>query len=113
MDDDDLVTAPTTKPPRYWWAMRCRRSPSRCWRTSAFQIQDDILDVAGDPRRLGKSTGADAALAKPTYPSTVGLGTARARARELCDAAVSALAPLGERAAVLAQLAHFIVDRES
>jgi geranylgeranyl diphosphate synthase type II len=79
----------------------------------AFQIQDDILDVAGDPRRLGKSTGADAALAKPTYPSTVGLDTARARARELRDAAVSALAPLGERAAVLAQLAHFIVDRDS
>jgi geranylgeranyl diphosphate synthase type II len=79
----------------------------------AFQIQDDILDVAGDPRRLGKPTGADAALAKPTYPSTVGLDTARPRARELRDAAVTALAPLGERAAVLAQLAHFVVDRDS
>jgi geranylgeranyl pyrophosphate synthase len=79
----------------------------------AFQIQDDILDVEGDPRRLGKSTGADAALAKPTYPSTVGLDTARARARELRNAAVTALAPLGERAAVLAQLAHFVVDRDS
>ena len=48
----------------------------------AFQIQDDILDVEGDPRVLGKSTGADAAHAKPTYPSTVGIETAHdARAR--------------------------------
>ena len=32
----------------------------------AFQIQDDILDVAGDAATLGKATGADAARAKPT-----------------------------------------------
>ena len=47
----------------------------------AFQIQDDILDVEGDPALLGKTTGADAAHSKPTYPSTVGLQSARDRAR--------------------------------
>jgi farnesyl diphosphate synthase len=79
----------------------------------AFQIQDDILDVEGDPALLGKSTGADAAHAKPTYPSTAGLPASRRRAAELRDAAIAALAPLGERAAALVQLAHFVVDRAS
>ena len=79
----------------------------------AFQIQDDILDVEGDPAVLGKSTGADAAHAKPTYPSTVGLERARRRARELRDAAIGALAPLGHRSDALVQLANFIVNRAS
>ena len=79
----------------------------------AFQIQDDILDVEGDPRLLGKSTGADAALEKPTYPSTAGLEASRVRARELRDAAIAALAPLGARAAALAELADFVVSRAS
>jgi len=79
----------------------------------AFQIQDDILDVEGDPTVLGKSTGADAAHAKPTYPSTVGLESARVRARELRDDAIAALAPLGSRAAALSQLANFVVARVS
>lgn len=77
----------------------------------AFQIQDDILDVEGDPALLGKSTGADAALGKPTYPSTVGLPTARQRARDLRDRAVAALAPLGARGEPLAELAQFVVSR--
>jgi farnesyl diphosphate synthase/geranylgeranyl diphosphate synthase type II len=77
----------------------------------AFQIQDDILDVAGDPAVLGKSTGADAAHAKPTHPSTVGLASSRVRADGLRDAAIAALEPLGERGAALAQLADFVVNR--
>lgn len=79
----------------------------------AFQIQDDILDVEGDARLLGKATGADAAHAKPTYPSTVGLPAARRRAEELRRGALAALRPLGERAATLAQLADFVVNRAS
>jgi geranylgeranyl pyrophosphate synthase len=78
----------------------------------AFQIQDDILDVEGDPGVLGKSTGADAARDKPTYPSTVGLEPARARARELRDGAIAAVtAALGDRAEALAELANFVVSR--
>jgi geranylgeranyl pyrophosphate synthase len=77
----------------------------------AFQIQDDILDVEGDAAVLGKTTGADAALSKPTYPSTVGLPAARDRARDLRDRAVGALAPLGARNAPLVELAQFVVSR--
>ncbi|MGH8211029.1 MAG: polyprenyl synthetase family protein [Steroidobacteraceae bacterium] len=77
----------------------------------AFQIQDDILDVEGDPSLLGKSTGADAARNKPTYPSTAGLGTARDRARQLRDNAIHALQPLGGSGAALTELAHFVVSR--
>ena len=77
----------------------------------AFQIQDDILDVEGDSALLGKTTGADAALSKPTYPSTVGLPAAHDRARDLRDRAIAALTALGPRSAPLVELAEFVVSR--
>lgn len=39
----------------------------------AFQIQDDILDVTGDSRELGKSIGSDASNQKTTYVTWKGL----------------------------------------
>lgn len=77
----------------------------------AFQIQDDILDVTGETRTLGKKTGADAALGKPTYPSVLGLEQARLRALGHRDAALAALAPLGSAAGLLRELGAFIIDR--
>jgi geranylgeranyl pyrophosphate synthase len=77
----------------------------------AFQIQDDILDIEGETTVLGKSAGADSARNKPTYPSTIGLLAARARAHELRDGAIAALAPLGARAEPLAELARYVVSR--
>ena len=41
----------------------------------AFQIVDDILDVIGDEKELGKKTHVDAGLNKATYPSLYGLET--------------------------------------
>ena len=77
----------------------------------AFQIQDDILDVEGSTEDLGKTIGADAARAKPTYPSVLGLEAAKTRARELQRRACDRLAPFGERGQVLAWLASYVVDR--
>jgi geranylgeranyl pyrophosphate synthase len=79
----------------------------------AFQIQDDILDVVGDPGLLGKATGTDEARRKPTYPSTVGLEASRQRALELRDSAIAALAPLGSNAGALTELAHYMVSRNA
>ncbi|MFN2409539.1 MAG: (2E,6E)-farnesyl diphosphate synthase [Halomonas sp.] len=78
----------------------------------AFQIHDDILDVTGDTATLGKISGADAARAKPTYPSLLGLEGAQQKARTQIDEAIAALAPLGEHAAPLADLARYMIERD-
>ena len=77
----------------------------------AFQVQDDILDVIGDTKQLGKQQGADQALEKVTYPSLLGLEQAQQKARDLCDAAVSALAEFDLCAEPLRHLAYYIVSR--
>lgn len=79
----------------------------------AFQIQDDILDVAGETGALGKHTGADASLNKPTFPSVLGLDESRRRALELHQQALAALAPFGAEAEPLAWLSEYIVSRDS
>ena len=79
----------------------------------AFQIQDDILDVEGNTSTLGKRAGADAELAKPTYPSVLGLEAARRQALARRDRAIGALAPWGARYAFLREFAHFLVARAS
>jgi farnesyl diphosphate synthase/geranylgeranyl diphosphate synthase type II len=79
----------------------------------AFQIQDDILDVEGNTSTLGKRAGADAELAKPTYPSVLGLEAARRQALARRDRAIAALAPWGARYATLGEFAHFLVARAS
>lgn len=43
----------------------------------AYQIADDILDVMGDPERLGKPVGRDAALGRPNAVVELGLTEAR------------------------------------
>jgi len=77
----------------------------------AFQVQDDILDVAQDTATLGKTAGKDKAAQKPTYPQLLGLEGAREKARELLDEALNSLVDFNENADQLRQLAHFIIGR--
>ena len=78
----------------------------------AFQVQDDILDGTGTAAALGKAPGADAARDKPTFLSLMGERAAADYAQALCERAVQALAPFGERAQPLADIARFIVARD-
>ncbi|HJW07835.1 MAG TPA: farnesyl diphosphate synthase [Rhodanobacter sp.] len=77
----------------------------------AFQVRDDILDVEGESAVIGKTAGKDAAAAKPTFPSIIGLEASRARLAELTATALAAVAPLGERAALLEELARYAAHR--
>jgi farnesyl diphosphate synthase len=77
----------------------------------AFQVRDDVLDVEGESAVIGKTAGKDAAAAKPTFPSIIGLDASRARLAELTDTALAAIAPLGARAALLEELALYAAHR--
>jgi geranylgeranyl pyrophosphate synthase len=76
----------------------------------AFQITDDLLDLEGDPVRLGKDTRRDGHRAN--FAAVLGPGSSRELVGELLDAAIAALAPFRRRAAVLADLARFVRDRK-
>ncbi len=84
----------------------------------AFQIRDDVLDAVADPETLGKPTGLDATLERPSLLQVTELSpdAANDRAREQADRAVSALEsvdPANEEArSYLLDLAEFVVERE-
>ncbi len=79
----------------------------------AYQIMDDILDVRGDEQRMGKALRKDNERRKATYPRLVGLAESEVRAQAAVTASIAALDIIGERGAVLRDLAHFIIARES
>jgi geranylgeranyl diphosphate synthase type II len=77
----------------------------------AFQIVDDLLDLEGDLADLGKRTGKDAKHGKLTFPAVLGVVESRRRAEGLIAAAIDAIGPLGSRAAGLASLARYVLER--
>jgi len=77
----------------------------------AFQVIDDILDVEADTHTLGKTAGKDANSNKPTYVTILGLANAKKHARQLYETAIDALAPFGDNAQRLRELASFITQR--
>jgi len=77
----------------------------------AFQIADDLLDVEGDTKTLGKAAGKDAAAGKATLVSALGTSGARTRLKELVARADEALAPFGAKADTLRAAARFIAER--
>jgi farnesyl diphosphate synthase len=79
----------------------------------AFQVVDDVLDATADSATLGKTAGKDAADNKPTYVSILGLEPSRALAEKLRLDAHAALAPFGEKALRLRELADLIVQRKA
>ena len=77
----------------------------------AFQIVDDILDVEGEAKALGKTAGKDAKAGKPTYPAIYGLDASRRLAAERHDSALSALSGAGLQHSRLAEIASWVIKR--
>ena len=65
----------------------------------AFQITDDLLDVTGNERLLGKRVGKDAGLGKLTFPSLLGIDESRAEAARQVEAGRRALDLFADSAA--------------
>ena len=78
----------------------------------AFQIVDDILDVVGDEKCLGKKTGSDVSKKKMTYPALYGVQQSQVMADKLLAEAFTAVEYFGERASKLKQLANLLVKRQ-
>jgi len=77
----------------------------------AFQVVDDVLDATADSATLGKTAGKDAADHKPTYVSILGLEQSKSLAEKLRQDAHAAIAPFGEKAHYLRELADLVVHR--
>ncbi len=79
----------------------------------AFQIIDDILDIIGTKEEMGKSTGADRARGKNTYPSAFGLNESERIARCLVKESLEALKGLSSKADPLREIAKYILMRRN
>ena len=78
----------------------------------AFQIQDDILDVIGDSKDLGKSVGSDAKSGKETYVTLQGLEASKAEVERLSKEAVEELKSLPGDTQFLEQLILHLIYRK-
>ncbi len=78
----------------------------------AFQIQDDILDVNGNPKVLGKPVGSDAKNHKTTYVTLKGINTAAKDVEGYSDRALDLLHTLNVKNEFLEELIRFLINRD-
>lgn len=84
----------------------------------AFQMRDDVLDATAEPGQLGKPTGTDAKMERPSLIEVTDLSPeeANSRAREESEKALDALASAdvadSEAKRYLREFAEFVVARE-
>jgi len=84
----------------------------------AFQMRDDVLDATADADDLGKPTGHDAEMDRPSFVQVTDLTPEEAneRARGMSDDALAAISAVdaddSQALAYLEDLAEFVVVRE-
>lgn len=79
----------------------------------AFQISDDILDVIGDEKVMGKKLGKDADHGKCNYATVLGLEAAKDELHSLTEKAVALMEKYGDSAEFFIELAHKLERRKS
>lgn len=79
----------------------------------AFQIRDDLLDVEGDAKTVGKAVTKDARAGKATYVGLLGIAGAKTRLQATGEKAKAALtAAFGDEAATLNALIDYNATRD-
>ena len=78
-----------------------------------FQMTDDILDIEGDEKLMGKTLGKDKTETKSTFITLLGLEETRQRAYQLCNEAKEAISLLGEKTTLLLSACDFILERKN
>lgn len=76
-----------------------------------FQITDDVLDITGNVKDLGKSIGKDKIAKKFTFPTLYGVEQSLKIAKDKTQEAVDALGVFGSKAEPLRDLASMILKR--
>lgn len=77
-----------------------------------FQVQDDILDVIGDPEKLGKPVGSDVDNDKSTYPNLLGLEGAKKQKAKYEQSAIRALEKADAMDSYLLDLLYYFSQRD-
>ena len=77
----------------------------------AFQITDDILDIEGDEKLVGKTLKKDKAQHKLNFVSIYGVDKARIIAKDLINEAEELISEFGQQADNLKSLSRYILIR--
>ena len=78
----------------------------------AFQIKDDLLDIEGNEKEIGKKTRKDSRKGKETLISLLGKEKARKKSEELIADSLKILKKFGKDAENLIDLTNFIISRK-
>ena len=78
----------------------------------AFQIRDDILDIEGDERKIGKPIGSDVKKQKSTYPKLLTLNGAKQKLADHIEKAKENLHEANINHDRLLELATYITVRD-
>lgn len=79
----------------------------------AFQLQDDLLDITGSRKKIGKNTQQDLKQHKATYAILFGTEATQSKINTLMASAMSALATLNLDTAFLNTLCKKLISRDS
>ena len=79
----------------------------------AFQIKDDLLDVEGDEKQVGKKTKKDLPRGKETLISYLGKEDAKKKSEDLINDSKQILKFYGKRANRIIDLTNFVISRNN